>query len=105
VACVVAWAVCTIASRVVVITAPRHSFLQSALPETEIFMAGIMSLNCSILGPDVDNAFPVEIPRGKTVGALKGAIKRENAPKLDHIAAHELDVWKVGILHDEGHHD
>ena len=91
----VAWAVCTIASRVVVITAPRHSFC----------MAGIISLNCSILGPDVDNAFPVEIPRGKTVGALKGAIKRENAPKLDHIAAHELDVWKVGILHDEGHHD
>ena len=87
---------CTIASRVVVITAPRHSFLQSALPETEIFMAGIMSLNCSILGPDVDNAFPVKISRDETVGALKDAIKEKKAPKLDHIAADELDVWKVG---------
>ena len=59
-------------------------------------MAGIISLNCSILGPDVDNAFPVKISRDETVGALKDAIKEKKAPKLDHIAADELDVWKVG---------
>jgi len=59
-------------------------------------MAGIMSLNCSILGPDVDNAFPVKISRGETVGALKDAIKEKKTPELDHIAADRLDVWKVG---------
>lgn len=58
-------------------------------------MAGIISLNCSILGPDVDNAFPVEIPRGKTVGALKVAIKEMKAIELYYIDADRLDVWKV----------
>ena len=58
-------------------------------------MAGIISLNCSILGPNVDNAFMVKISRGEMVDTLKDAIKEKNAPKLDHIAAHELDVWKV----------
>ena len=59
-------------------------------------MAGIILLNCSIIGPDVDNAFPVEISRDKTVGTLRKAIKEEKTPKLDHIAADELVVWKVG---------
>ena len=59
------------------------------------FMAGIISLNCSILGPNVDNAFTVKISCGEMVDTLKDAIKEKNAPKLDHIAAHELDVWKV----------
>ena len=60
------------------------------------FMAGIISLNCcSILGPNVDNAFTVKISRGETVDTLKDVIKEKNALKLDHIAAHELDVWKV----------
>ena len=68
----------------------------ASLAETETFMAGIISLNYSILGPDVDNAFPVKISRGETVGALKDAIKEEKTPELDHIAADRLDVWKVG---------
>jgi Crinkler effector protein N-terminal domain len=71
-------------------------FLQSALPETEIFMAGIILLNCSILEPDVDNAFPVKISHDETVGALKDAIKEKKSTKLAHIDADELDVWKVG---------
>ena len=52
-------------------------------------------LHCSILGPDVEGIFPVEILRSKTVGQLKDAIKKATAPKLDHIAADKLDVYKV----------
>jgi len=52
-------------------------------------------LNCSILGPDVERIFPVEILPSKTVGQLKMAIKKENAPQLDHIVAHKLDVYKA----------
>jgi hypothetical protein len=59
-------------------------------------MAAIILLNCSIIGPDVDNAFLVKISRGDMVGELKDAIKEKKTPKLDHIAADELVVWKVG---------
>ena len=59
-------------------------------------MAGIISLNCSILGPDVDNAFTVKISRGETVDTLKDAIKEKKSTKLSHIDADELDLWKVG---------
>ena len=52
-------------------------------------------LHCSILGPDVEGIFPVEILRSKTVGQLKDAIKKMKEPKLNHIPADELDVYKV----------
>jgi len=49
----------------------------------------------STLGPDVGRAFSVKISREETVDVLKKAIKQENAPELDHIAANRLDIWKV----------
>ena len=51
--------------------------------------------NCSILGPDVERSFAVEILPSKTVGQLKKAIKEQKAPRLDHIAADKLDIYKV----------
>ena len=52
-------------------------------------------LNCSILGPDVERIFSVEILRSESVRQLKQAIKEEKAPELDHIDADELDIYKV----------
>ena len=51
--------------------------------------------NCSILGPDVERSFAVEILPSKSISQLKKVIKKEMKPKLDHIAAGELDVYKV----------
>ena len=58
-------------------------------------MGDEISLNCSILGRNVRNVFPVDILRGRTVGHLKGAIKKEKEPTLNHIAADQLEIWKV----------
>ena len=58
-------------------------------------MASEIWLNCSVLGPDVGNVFPVDILPSKGVGHLKDAIKNKKAPKLDHLAADELGIYKV----------
>ena len=59
-------------------------------------MAAEISLTCWILGFDDTNAFPVDILRSQTVGHLKKAIKKEKDPMLNHIAADQLEIWKVG---------
>jgi len=50
---------------------------------------------CWIVGLDDANAFPVDILLSKTVGHLKKAIKKEKEPILNHIAADQLEIWKV----------
>jgi len=52
-------------------------------------------LNCFVLDDDAERVFPVKIPRNNNVGILKDEIKKKKAPHLDHIAASELDLWKV----------
>jgi hypothetical protein len=66
-------------------------------------MAESILLNCSILGPDVERVFPVEILLSKTVANLKAAIKQEKQPELDHIAADKLDIWKVSESAQRAH--
>jgi len=58
-------------------------------------MAGDILINCSILGPEVERSFPVVISPSRTVGQLKETIKGTMAPKLDHVAASDLDIWKA----------
>ena len=58
-------------------------------------MAVEISLNCWILGLDKANRFSVDVPLSKTVDRLKKAIKKEKEPTLNHIAADQLEIWKV----------
>src|ERR1700733_5880108 len=60
-------------------------------------MATPLNINCWILGEDSTRIFPVEIDRGKNVGALKKAIKEEKKVAFDRIDADSLDVWNVSI--------
>jgi len=53
-------------------------------------------VDCSILGSDDTNAFPVDILLSKTVGHLKDAIKKKKENALNHIDADQLKIWKVG---------
>jgi len=55
-----------------------------------------ISLACWILGLDDANHFLVDILLSKTVDHLKKAIKKEKSPILNHIAADQLEIWKVG---------
>jgi len=55
-----------------------------------------ISLACWILGLDDANHFLVDILLSKTVDHLKKAIKKEKDPILNHIAADQLEIWKVG---------
>ena len=45
--------------------------------------------------------FVVEIEKTKSVSTLKKLIKEEMAPRLDHVAAADLNLWKVSIPIDD----
>jgi Crinkler effector protein N-terminal domain len=54
-----------------------------------------ISLCCSILGPDVGEAFVVDISRARLVGHLSEAILAKNKVDLAHVDARKLQIWKV----------
>jgi hypothetical protein len=59
-------------------------------------------LNCCVLGEGVQNVFLVEVPRSKTVSALKEVIKEKNQQAFKGVDARSLDLWKVFIPVDQG---
>jgi hypothetical protein len=60
----------------------------------------VLVLNCFVLGDGINNTFPVEIARTKSVGILKEAIKTKKSPKFDYIPADQLVLWRVDITCD-----
>ena len=60
-----------------------------------------LSLNCLVLGDELEKIFTVEVEKTKNVSILKKLIKEEKAPHLDHVAASELDLWMVDRCLDE----
>ena len=63
-------------------------------------MATVLNLYVYIIGLG-STTFPVDIESHATVGHLKKAIKEEKKPRLDHIAADELTLYKVSIPDDD----
>lgn len=61
----------------------------------------LLSLNCFIHGDDPDRIFTVFVPTTYNVSILKSLIKKEKAPHLDHVAASDLDLWKVDFPIDD----
>jgi hypothetical protein len=59
-----------------------------------------LTLNCLMRGDHLDRIFPVKIAPTETVGVLKDLIKEEQSPRLNHVAASELTVWKVSLPAD-----
>ena len=55
-------------------------------------------LHCFVLGDDEER---FEISKDKDVGILKEEIKKKKAPYLDHIAASDLELWKVCLPIDD----
>ena len=70
------------------------SHLTAALLHT---FAMMLSLSCYLLDDDLKRYFIVEVEETKTVSILKDLIKEEKAPKLNDVAASDLDVWKVNL--------
>ncbi|KAF8885865.1 hypothetical protein CPB84DRAFT_1850243 [Gymnopilus junonius] len=60
-----------------------------------------LSLYCWILGDDSERTFTVKIPKTDNVSILKKLIKEEKAPHLNHIAASDLDLWRVSFPVDD----
>jgi hypothetical protein len=56
-----------------------------------------LSLNCYLLGDDPNRMFTVKVPETDNVSILKKLIKEEKAPHLNHVAASDLDIWKVDL--------
>jgi hypothetical protein len=59
-----------------------------------------LSINCLLLGRDSSEVFEVEILKTKKVSFLKDLIKEKQSPRLNHVVASELTVWKVSLPAD-----
>lgn len=59
-----------------------------------------ITLNCWVYRDDVENIFPVEIPKNKTVGFLKKVIKDET-PEFRDVAAKHLRLHTIRIPGDD----
>jgi len=64
-------------------------------------MATDFLLNCFVLGDKEDNVFTVEISKNKNVSILKDEVKKKKAPHLNHVAASDLELWKVSFPIDD----
>jgi hypothetical protein len=56
-----------------------------------------LSINCLLLGIDSSEVFTVKIPKTENVSILKDLIKEKQSPRLNHVDASELTVWKVSL--------
>ena len=56
-----------------------------------------LSINCLLLGSDSSEIFTIKILKTENVSILKRLIKEEQSPRLNHIVASELTVWKVSL--------
>ena len=57
----------------------------------------MLSINCLLLGSDSSEVFTVKIPKAENVSFLKDLIKEKQTPRLNHVVASELTVWKVSL--------
>jgi hypothetical protein len=60
-----------------------------------------LSLNCLLLGDDLDRMFTVEIPKNKNVSILKDLIKEKNPSSLGNVDAKNIDLWQVSFPIDD----
>jgi hypothetical protein len=59
-----------------------------------------LSINCLLLGSDSSEVFEVKILKTEKVSFLKDLIKEKQSPRLNHVVASELTVWKVSLPED-----
>ena len=64
-------------------------------------MATDFLLNCFVLGDKEDNVFTVKIPKTDNVSILKDEVKKKKAPHLNHVAASDLELWKISFPIDD----
>jgi Crinkler effector protein N-terminal domain len=60
-----------------------------------------LSLNCLIHDEVQEKMFTVKISKTENVSILKDLIKEKKAPHLNHVAASDLDLWKVDLRLDD----
>ena len=56
-----------------------------------------LSLNCLVQGDDPERMFTVKIEKTENVSILRDLIKKAQAPRLDHLSATQLVLWKVDL--------
>jgi hypothetical protein len=60
-----------------------------------------LSLNCLLLGDDLDRMFTVKIDKTETVSILKKLIKEENPSSLGNVDVKNIDLWQVSFPIDD----
>ncbi|KAH9058919.1 hypothetical protein EDB83DRAFT_2520665 [Lactarius deliciosus] len=66
-----------------------------------VIRSPLLNLNCLVCREDRSHIFSLEIPRAKTVGALREAIKDKKQPAFNHVVADTLILWRVSIPDDD----
>ena len=56
-----------------------------------------LSLNCFLVGRDLDRTFVVEIESSKKVSILKDLIKEKNPSSLGNVDVKNIDLWAVNL--------
>jgi Crinkler effector protein N-terminal domain len=56
-----------------------------------------LSLNCFILGNDLNWTFTVEILKAKNVSILKDLIKEKNPSSFGNVDARNISLWQVSF--------
>jgi hypothetical protein len=74
-----------------------YTSLEVTQPVPVLDPTQLLSLNCFVLGDDLNKAFTVEIEKTKNVSILKDLIKEKKAFLLNHVDASDLDLWNVSI--------
>jgi hypothetical protein len=60
-----------------------------------------LSLNCLVVGDDTHRMFTVKIPKTEDISILKDLIKEKITPRLNHVAAADLDLRQVSFPMDD----
>ncbi|EDR11781.1 uncharacterized protein LACBIDRAFT_313535 [Laccaria bicolor S238N-H82] len=74
-----------------------HLHVIAKAPAIPLDSTQSVSLNCFVVSDDPSRTFVVKISKNESISFLRDLIKEKKAPHLNHIAAPDLDLWKVSI--------
>jgi hypothetical protein len=78
-----------------------NTSLKVTQPVPVLHPTQVLSLNCFVLGDDLNKVFTVKIPKTKNVSILKDRIKEKNSNSFGNVDSKNIDLWNVSIPIDD----
>jgi hypothetical protein len=61
----------------------------------------LLSLNCFVLGDDLNKVFTLEVEKTKNVSILKDRIKEKNSNSFGNVDSKNIELWKFDLPLDD----